>query len=126
MTFCEIPTDADSYVLLVESFLKKNEPADARTALDSMKEQGHLPSPTFFCSVSLIEKGMKENMDLVYKILEALLMRDHIEEALGGINLMTMNDCIPDIYHLLVVLCDNDNITEAQKLADFTLEERQR
>ncbi|KAG6498413.1 pentatricopeptide repeat-containing protein At2g37230-like [Zingiber officinale] len=140
MTRRGVPTDADSYVLLVESFLKKNEPADARTALDSMMEQGHLPSPTLFRSVmsalfedgrvqtasrvmkSMIEKGVKENMDLAHKILEALFMRGHIEEALGRINLMTMNDCIPDVDRLLAVLCDSEKATEVQKLAEFTLE----
>ncbi|CAL9080709.1 unnamed protein product [Musa acuminata var. zebrina] len=140
MTHHGVPTDADSYVLLVESFLKKSEPADARTALGSMMEQGHLPSASLFRSVmvalfddgrvqtasrvmkSMIEKGVRENMDMVHKILEALFMRGHVEEALGRINLMIMNDCTPDIDHLLITLCDSDKATEAQKLVEFALE----
>nr|XP_010906524.2 pentatricopeptide repeat-containing protein At2g37230 [Elaeis guineensis] len=141
MTRRGVATDADSYALLVESFLKKGEPADARTALDGMIEQGHLPSPSLFRSVmvglfddgrvqtasrvmkSMIEKGVKEeNMDMVHKILEALLMRGHVEEALGRINLMMMNDSLPDFDGLLAALCDSGKAIEALKLVDFGLE----
>lgn len=34
-------------------------------------------------SWSLLDKGVKEHMDLIAKILEALLMRSHVEEAIG-------------------------------------------
>ncbi|CAD6252207.1 unnamed protein product [Miscanthus lutarioriparius] len=140
MTRREVPTDPESHVLLVDSFLKKNEPADAKTALDSMMQHGHLPSPALFKSVtealfndgrvqtasrvmkSMIEKGVTENMDVAHKILEALFMRGHVEEAIGRVNLMVENSCMPDLDKLLVGLCDNDRVMEAQKLADFALD----
>ncbi|RCV05906.1 hypothetical protein SETIT_1G120100v2 [Setaria italica] len=140
MTRREVPTDPESHALLVDSFLKKNEAADAKTALDSMMQQGHLPSPALFKSVmealfnggrvqtasrvmkSMIEKGVTENMDLAHKILEALFMRGHVEEAIGRVNLMVENGCMPDLDKLLVGLCENDRVMEAQKLADFALD----
>jgi hypothetical protein len=36
MTHSEVSTDSRSHELLVDSFQKKNKPADAKTALDSM------------------------------------------------------------------------------------------
>ncbi|CAL5060185.1 unnamed protein product [Urochloa decumbens] len=140
MTRREVPTDPESHALLVDSFLKKNEPADAKTALDSMMQHGHLPSPALFKSVmealfnggrvqtasrvmkSMIEKGVTENMDVAHKILEALFMRGHVEEAIGRVNLMVENGCMPDLDKLLVDLCENDRVMEAHKLADFALD----
>jgi pentatricopeptide repeat protein len=140
MTRREVPTDPESHTLLVDSFLKKNEPTDAKTALDGMMQQGHLPSPALFKSVmealfndgrvqtasrvmkSMIEKGVTENMDMAHKILEALFMRGHVEEGIGRVNLMVENGCMPDLDKLLVGLCENDRVMEAQKLADFALD----
>ncbi|XP_062217928.1 large ribosomal subunit protein mL102 (rPPR5)-like [Phragmites australis] len=140
MTRRGVRTDPESHALLVDSFLKKNEPADAKTALDSMMEQGHLPSPALFKSVmvtlfnagrvqsasrvmkSMIEKGVTENMDMAHKILEALFARGHVEEAIGRVNLMVENGCMPDLDKMLVGLCENDRVMEAQKLADFALD----
>ncbi|CAN6247519.1 unnamed protein product [Urochloa humidicola] len=140
MTRREVPTDPESHALLVDGFLKKNEPADAKTALDSMMQHGHLPSAALFKSVmealfndgrvqtasrvmkSMIEKGVTENMDVAHKILEALFMRGHVEEAIGRVNLMVENGCMPDLDKLLVGLCENDRVMEAQKLADFALD----
>uniref|UniRef100_A0A0E0G002 Pentatricopeptide repeat-containing protein-mitochondrial domain-containing protein n=1 Tax=Oryza nivara TaxID=4536 RepID=A0A0E0G002_ORYNI len=140
MTRRGVRTDPESHALLVDSFLKKNEPADAKTALDSMMEQGHVPSPSLFMSVmvalfnggrvqtasrvmkSMIEKGVTENMDMAHKILEALFMRGHVEEAIGRVNLMVENGCLPDLDKLLIALCENDKVMEAHKLADFALD----
>lgn len=135
-----IESDADAYELLIDSFLKKSEPADAKTVFDSMVEQGHLPSPGLFRSVMvalfddgrvqtasrvmkiMIEKGVTENMDMAQKILEALLIRGHVEEAIGRINLMIMNGCTPDLDSLVVSMCDNEQPIAALKVVDFVLE----
>lgn len=136
-----VESSADAYQLLVESFLKKGEPADAKTVLDSMVEEGHLPSSALFRSVMvalfddgrvqtasrvmkmMIEKGvMEDNMDMAQKILEALLMRGHIGEAIGRINLMIMNGLSPDLDSLVASLCENEQPVAALKLVDFTLE----
>ncbi|XP_044414546.1 pentatricopeptide repeat-containing protein At2g37230-like [Triticum aestivum] len=140
MTRRGVPTDPHSHALLIDSFLKKNEPADAKTALDSMMEHGHLPRPALFQSVmaalfndgrvqtasrvmkSMIEKGITENMDMAHKIVEALFMRCHVEEAIGRVNLMVENGCMPDLDKLLAALCEKDKVMEAQKLADFALD----
>jgi pentatricopeptide repeat protein len=140
MTRRGVPTNPGSHALLVDSFLKKNEPADAKRALDSMMEQGHLPSPALFKSVmmtlftdgrvqtasrvmkSMIEKGVTENMDIAHKVLEALFVRGHVEEAIGRVNLMVESGCMPDLDKLLIGLCENDRIMEAQKLSDFALD----
>lgn len=136
----DVPREADAYKLLVESFLTKGEPTDAKTALDSMIENGHLPESSLFRAVmeslfedgrvqtasrvmkSMVEKGVKENMDLVAKILEALLMRGHVEEALGRIEMLINNDCVPDFDNLLSVLCEKGKTIAALKLLDFGLE----
>jgi len=98
--------------MLMLSFVSKGEPGDAKTALDSMIEDGHVPYSSLFRSVieSLFEDGrvqtasrvmmimidknagIEENMDLVAEILEALLMRGHVEEALGRIDLRIKRD----------------------------------
>lgn len=134
-----VESDADVYDLLIDCFLK-SEPADAKTVLDSMVEQGHLPSPVLFRSVMvalfddgrvqtasrvmkiMIDKGVKENLDIAQKILEALFIRGHVEEAIGRINLMIMNGCIPNLDSLVVSLCDNEQPIAALKLVDFVLE----
>ncbi|KAF7047544.1 hypothetical protein CFC21_056464 [Triticum aestivum] len=140
MTRRGVPTDPHSHALLIDSFLKKNEPADAKTALDSMMVHGHLPRPALFQSVmvslfndgrvqtasrvmkSMIEKGVTENMDMAHMILEALFMRGHVEEAIGRVNLMVENGFMPDLDKLLVSLCRKDKVMEAHKLADFALD----
>uniref|UniRef100_A0ACD5VY91 Uncharacterized protein n=1 Tax=Avena sativa TaxID=4498 RepID=A0ACD5VY91_AVESA len=140
MTRRGVPTDPHSHALLIDGFLKKNEPADAKTALDSMMEQGHLPRPALFQAVmaalfvdgrvqtasrvmkTMIEKGVTENMDMAHKIVEALFMRGHVDEAIGRVNLMVENVCMPDLDKLLVALCQKDKVMEAHKLADFALD----
>ncbi|KAJ0028183.1 hypothetical protein Pint_35639 [Pistacia integerrima] len=136
----EVPRDADAYKLLIESYLRKGEPADAKTALDSMIEDGHLPASSLFRSVmeslfedgrvqtasrvmkSMVEKGVKENMDLVAKVLEALFMRGHVEEALGRIDLLMHSGCAPNFDSLLSVLSEKGKTIAALKLLDFCLE----
>ncbi|CAA6666440.1 unnamed protein product [Spirodela intermedia] len=123
-----VTTESDAYAMLVESFLGKGDPAVAKATLDSMIEQGHLPSPSLFRSVmealfedgrvqtasrlmrSMIEKGVRENLD------------GHVEEALGRINLLWVNECAPDVDRLLLVLCDKGKTIAALKLAEFGLE----
>uniref|UniRef100_A0ACD5WS15 Uncharacterized protein n=2 Tax=Avena sativa TaxID=4498 RepID=A0ACD5WS15_AVESA len=140
MTRRGVSTDPHSHALLVDGFLKKNEPADAKTALDSMMEQGHLPRPALFQSVmaalfndgrvqtasrvmkTMIEKGVTENMDMAHKIVEALFMRGHVDEAIGRVNLMVENVCMPDLDKLLFAICQKDKVMEAHKLADFALD----
>ncbi|MQL99769.1 hypothetical protein Taro_032497 [Colocasia esculenta] len=136
----EVATEGDAYTSLAESFLRKGDPAVAKTTLDGMIEQGHLPGSSLFRSVmealfdddrvqtasrlmkSMIEMGITENLDLVHRILEALLVRGHVEEALGRINLLMMNNCGPDFDSLLASLCDKDKTIAALKLAEFGLE----
>ncbi|XXG40289.1 hypothetical protein AAC387_Pa01g1048 [Persea americana] len=65
---------------------------------------------------SMIEKGVTENLDLAHKILEALLLRGHVEEALGRIDLLISNSYVPDFDRLLTVLCDKDKTIAALKL----------
>ncbi|XP_020524373.1 pentatricopeptide repeat-containing protein At2g37230 isoform X2 [Amborella trichopoda] len=135
-----IPSDSNAYSSLVESYLKICEPADAKTALDSMIESGHLPSPSLFRSVmdslfsdgrvqtasrvmyTMLDKDVLENLDLVAKILEALLLRGHVEEALGRIDLMLRKGCYPDFNHLLTTLCKKEKTIAALKLLDYCLE----
>ncbi|KAL6297144.1 hypothetical protein ACE6H2_005286 [Prunus campanulata] len=135
-----IPGEADSYILLIKSYLSKGEPADAKTALDSMIEGGHIPESSLFRSVieslfedgrvqtasrvmkSMVEKGVMENMDLVAKILEALFMRGHVEEALGRIDLLMQSGCALQFDSLLSVLAEKGKTIAALKLLDFCLE----
>ncbi|KAG8057858.1 hypothetical protein GUJ93_ZPchr0002g24175 [Zizania palustris] len=106
MTCHGVPTDPESHALLVDYFLIKNKQADAKV----MK--------------GMIEKGITENMDMAHKILEAeaLFIRGHVEEAIGRVNLMLENGCLPDLDKLPVSLCENDRVMEAHKLADFALD----
>ncbi|KAJ8647982.1 hypothetical protein MRB53_001005 [Persea americana] len=71
---------------------------------------------------SMIENGVTENLDLAHKILEALLLRGHVEEALGRIDLVISNSYVPDFDRLLTVLCDKDKTIAALKLLDYGLE----
>lgn len=61
-------------------------------------------------------------MDLVAKILEALLMRGHVEEALGRVELLMDSELKPDFDSLLSVLCEKGKTIAALKLLDFGLE----
>ncbi|CAN7124423.1 unnamed protein product [Brassica rapa subsp. narinosa] len=45
--------------------------------------------------------GIEENMDLVAEILEALMMRGHVEEVLGPIDLLNQNRHTADVERLL-------------------------
>jgi pentatricopeptide repeat protein len=65
MTRREVPTDSTSHELLVDSFRKKNKPADAKTTLDSMMRQGHLPGLALFKSV--MEDAMKVFDEMLIK-----------------------------------------------------------
>lgn len=140
----KVHSDEYSYRLLIESYLRKGEPADAKTALDHMLEGGHEPDSSLYRSVmeSLfedgrvqtasrvmknmvekgVEKGVKKNMDLVSKILEALFIRGHVEEALGRIDLLMNSGCKPDFDHLLSILCEKEKRIAALRLLDFVLE----
>ncbi|KAJ3698178.1 hypothetical protein LUZ61_001883 [Rhynchospora tenuis] len=136
----EVTTEPDSHSLLVQCYLAKGEAADARTALDNMMEQGHIPSASLFRSVmealladgrvqtasrvmkSMVEKGVKENMDVAHQILEGLFTRGHIEEGLGRVSLFMSNDCLPDFEKLILALSEKDKVIEAYKLAEFVLE----
>ncbi|KAF2312116.1 hypothetical protein GH714_028101 [Hevea brasiliensis] len=130
----------NAYMLLIESYLRKGEPAEAKTALDAMIEEGHVPDSSVFRSVmeslfedgrvqtasrvmkGMVEKGVKENMDLVAKILEALLMRGHVEEALGRIELLMHSGCHVNFDDLLSVLSEKGKTIAAVKLLDFASE----
>ncbi|XP_021715130.1 pentatricopeptide repeat-containing protein At2g37230-like [Chenopodium quinoa] len=135
-----VSSKADAYKLLIHSFLEKGEPADAKTVLDSMIENDHLPDSAVFRAVMeglfndervqtasrvmkmMLEKGLTDNMDLSAKILEALFMRGHVEEALGRIELLMHSGCAPDIDNLLSVMSDKGKTIAALKLLDFALE----
>ncbi|XP_039042455.1 pentatricopeptide repeat-containing protein At2g37230-like [Hibiscus syriacus] len=64
-----VSKDADAYKLIIESYLRKGEPADAKTPLDSMIEDGHLPESGIFKSVmeSLPEDGRIQTASRVTK-----------------------------------------------------------
>ncbi|KNA18800.1 hypothetical protein SOVF_067460 [Spinacia oleracea] len=135
-----VKSTADAYKLLIHSFLEKSEPADAKIVLDSMIANDHLPDSAVFRAVMeglynaervqtasrvmkvMLEKGVTENMDLSAKILEALFMRGHVEEALGRIELLMQSGCSPDIDNLLSVLSDKGKTIAALKLLDYSLE----
>ncbi|CAE6034488.1 unnamed protein product [Arabidopsis arenosa] len=137
-----VPRESNAYELLIKSYMSKGEPGDAKTALDSMVEDGHVPDSALFRSVieSLFEDGrvqtasrvmmimidknvgIEENMDLIAKILEALLMRGHVEEALGRIDLLNQNGHTADLDSLLSVLSEKGKTIAALKLLDFGLE----
>ncbi|KAL1209995.1 Large ribosomal subunit protein [Cardamine amara subsp. amara] len=137
-----VPREANAYELLIKSYMSKGEPGDAKTALDSMVEDGHVPDSSLFRSVieSLFEDGrvqtasrvmmimidknvgVEDNMDLIAKILEALLMRGHVEEAIGRIDLLNQNGHSADLDSLLSVLSEKGKTIAALKLLDFGLE----
>lgn len=135
----KVPSEESAYRSLVDSYLSKGDAADAKIALDSMIESGHLPDSSLYRSVmgglfedgrvqtasrvmkTMLEKGVKENMDLISKILEALLLRGHVEEALGRIELLMHSGLSPNLDNLLSVLCDKQKTIAALKLLDFSL-----
>ncbi|CAI9783181.1 unnamed protein product [Fraxinus pennsylvanica] len=124
----------------IASYLKKNESADAKTTLDSMIENGHLLDSSLYRSVmeslfedgriqtasrvmkTMLEKGLKDHEELIAKILEDLLMRGHVEEAIGRIDLLMVIDLAPHFDSLLSVLCEKGKTISALKLSDFGLE----
>ncbi|KAJ9181573.1 hypothetical protein P3X46_009690 [Hevea brasiliensis] len=122
-----IPRDADAYILLIKSYLRKVKPADAKTALDAILEDGHVPDSSVVQTASrvmksMVDKGVKENMDLVAKIFEASLMRGHVKEALGRIELLMHSGCHVNFDDLLFVLSEIGKTIAAPKLFDFSLE----
>ena len=138
-----IAVEGGSYGAMAESFLLRGEAAEAKAMLDGMMEHGLLPSAQLFKSVmeallrdgriqtasrlmrSMVERGVHlgENLvDLAQEILEALLVRGHVEEAIGRIELLRMNECSPDVNKLLLVLCEKRKVLMAAKVAEFGLE----
>jgi pentatricopeptide repeat protein len=71
MTRSEVSTDSTSHELLVDSFQKKNKPADAKTALDSMTRQGHLPGLALFKSV----------MEDAVKVFDEMLIKGEVSPS---------------------------------------------
>ncbi|KAL0338442.1 UNVERIFIED_CONTAM: Pentatricopeptide repeat-containing protein [Sesamum angustifolium] len=81
-----------AYDSLVKSYLRKSDPADAKAALDSMIENGHLPDSSLYRSV----------------------MESLFEDGRSGI--------APDFDGLLSVLCEKGKTIAALKLLDYGLE----
>ncbi|KAK1266625.1 Pentatricopeptide repeat-containing protein [Acorus gramineus] len=137
-----VATEADVHASIVESYLKKGESADAKTALEGMVEAGHSVSPALYRVVLhalfeegrvqsasrvmkvMVEKGVQDNMDLVASVLEALFMRGHVGEALGRIDLLMRNGCVPEYDELLKKLCEKDQLVTAARLVEFVLEKK--
>lgn len=132
--------DSETYNVLIESFLCKGLPAEARYTLDKMMESGHLPTASIFRSVidglysdgrfqtasrvmkSMLEKDIKENLDLIPKILETLLDRGHVEEVFDRLELMFGKGCAPDLNKLSNVLCEKGKSFTACQLLQFALQ----
>ncbi|XP_031271964.1 pentatricopeptide repeat-containing protein At2g37230-like [Pistacia vera] len=60
--------------------------------------------------------------DLVFEALEALLMRGHVEEALGCIDLLMHSGCAPNFGSLLSILSEKGKTVVALKLLYFCVE----
>lgn len=137
-----VETDSESFSLLVKSYLAKGEPAEAKSALDSMIESGHRPESSLFRSVAeslfedgrvqtasrvmrtMVEKGLVTgNADLFSKIIEALFLRGHCEEAIGRVNLLMTQKkgSAPDLDALLSVLSEKKKTIAALKLVEFCM-----
>lgn len=132
--------DSETYTALIESFLHKALPAEARYTLDKMMESGHLPTASTFRLVidglysdgrfqtasrvmkSMLEKDIKENFDLIPKILETLLDRGHVEEVFDRLELMFGKGCVPDLNELLNDLCVKGKSFTACQLLQFALQ----
>ncbi|KAH9763567.1 pentatricopeptide repeat-containing protein [Citrus sinensis] len=109
-----VPREADAYTYLIESYLRKGEPMGPASSLwksvmESLFENGR---------VQTASKVMKSRVE---RILEALLMRGHVEEALGLIDLLTQSACVPTFDSLLYVLFEKGK-TICAKLLDYYLE----
>ncbi|WOG96500.1 hypothetical protein DCAR_0415836 [Daucus carota subsp. sativus] len=68
---------------------------------------------------TMLDKGLKEHMDSVAKILEALLLHCQVEEAIIRTELLLHNGCAPNVDKLLNVLCEETKTIAALKLLDF-------
>ncbi|KAE8675020.1 hypothetical protein F3Y22_tig00111701pilonHSYRG00001 [Hibiscus syriacus] len=79
-----VPKDADAYKLLIEIYLRKGEPADAKMSLDSMIEDGHLPESGIFKSVmeSLFEDGRIQTASRVMKSVVVKGVKEHMDLCL--------------------------------------------
>lgn len=132
--------DSETYNVLIESFLCKGLPAEAKYTLDKMMESGHLPTASTFRSVidvlysdgrfqtasrvmkCMLEKDIKENFDLIPKILETLLDRGHVEEVFDRLELMFGKGCAPDLNKLSNDLCEKGKAFTACQLLQFALQ----
>ncbi|EPS72095.1 hypothetical protein M569_02663, partial [Genlisea aurea] len=138
-----IPIERASYESVIRSYLDKNDPSEAKLALDGMIESGHLPDSSLYGSVmeSLFDDGrvqtasrvMKTMLEknaatadhagLFGKITESLFVRGHVEEALGRVEmLMRSSGMGPDFDGLLSSLCEKGKTSAATKLLDFCVE----
>lgn len=57
---------------------------------------------------TMIAQGLKDHIDLVERIMVALLMRGHLQEAMGWIDLLLHAGNGPDFDGLLFVLCEKE------------------
>jgi pentatricopeptide repeat protein len=71
---------------------------------------------------SMLEKDIKENLDLIPKILETLLDRGHVEEVFDRLELMFGKGCAPDLNKLSNVLCEKGKSFTACQLLQFALQ----
>ncbi|AQK67735.1 Pentatricopeptide repeat-containing protein [Zea mays] len=128
--FKHVLVDPRQYGVLMEGLCAGGKCETAIEVLDELMEKGTLLSPkspvleasAYNPVIEFLCSNVTENMDVAHKILEALFTRGHVEEAIGRVNLMVENGCMPDLDKLLVGLCDNGRVMEAQKLADFALD----
>ncbi|CAN4098115.1 unnamed protein product [Withania somnifera] len=92
-----------------------------KSVMESLMGDGRVQTASRVMKI-MLKKGVKEHMDLISTILEALLMRGHVEEALGRIELLLDNSIAPDLDGLVAVLCEKGKTAAALKLLDFSLE----
>lgn len=89
--------------------------------MESLFEDGRVQTASRVMK-TMVEKDVKEHMDLVAKILEALFLRGHVEEALGRSELLMQSGCTPNFDSLLSVLCEKEKTIAAVKLLGFCLD----
>ncbi|KAK7256484.1 hypothetical protein RIF29_29935 [Crotalaria pallida] len=135
--------DIEIYNSLIDGFLQKDKPLLAKETLEKMIKSSYLPKTSTWHSilarllekgcvhesawfiVTMLEKDIRQNINLSTKSLQLLFGRGLQERAFEILELLYKNGYRVEIEQVVQFLCKKEKILEACKMLLFSLENHQ-